>query len=76
MNNVRMIGVPRKVGRRRERPLPDVPMADVISIRDRLRPETPEERLETYEAEVLAIARHLLGAIQAVRRLNKRGFNR
>ena len=76
MNNVHMIGAPRKAGRRRERPLPDVPMADVISIRDRLRPETPEERLEAYETEVLAIARHLLGAIQAVKRLKKQGFNR
>jgi hypothetical protein len=75
MNNVHMIGAPRKTGRRRERPLPDVPLADVISILDGLRPETPEERLEAYEAEVLAIARHLLGAIQSVQRLNKRGFN-
>ena len=77
-NNVHMIGTPRKAGRRRERPLPDVPLADVLSLASRRdeHSETAEERLRAYEAEVLVISRHLLGAVQSIRRLNKRGLNR
>lgn len=66
MNNVHPIGVPRKVGRRRERPLSGVPIAPVVSLADhqqrrKLRkPETPTEKAQRLDRAITAIAKHLL----------------
>lgn len=71
MNNVHPIGVPRKAGRRRERPLPDVPIAPVVSLADHLqrrklrKPETTTEKAQRLERAITAIAEHLLQVTHA-----------
>ena len=69
MNNVHMIGVPRKAGRRRERPLPDAPLADVVSLADRREApeETAEDRADRYAKVMNELAHHLLMAVRALK---------
>lgn len=58
MNNVHMIGAPRKTGRRREQPLPDVPLADVRSLIERLE-KRREPCVETAEEKVVKLGKAL-----------------
>lgn len=71
MNNVHMIGVPRKAGRRRERPVPDVPIAPVLNLAEHLqhrkirRPENAAEKAQRLERTITTIAEHLLQVTRA-----------
>lgn len=62
-NNVHQLPVRRKAGRRRLHPVPDVPLADVLSIT----PQTPtaDDMIADYEEAFVAVARGLLTAISA-----------
>lgn len=66
MSNVHMIGAPRKTGRRRERPLPSMPIAPVVNLAEHLqhrrlrKPETATEKAQRLERAITAIAEHLL----------------
>jgi hypothetical protein len=54
-SNVHFIGAPRKAGRRRERPLPDAPLADVLDLSTRReeRSETAEEQIERFHKVIV-----------------------
>ncbi|SAL09237.1 hypothetical protein AWB69_00003 [Caballeronia udeis] len=73
MSNVHFIGTPRKTGRRRERPLPDAPLADVRSLIERLgkmreqRVETPEEKVVKLDKALDNIAYHILQISRIIR---------
>lgn len=69
-SNVHMIGAPRRAGRRRERPLPDVPLADVLDLVARRRDErgeTAEEQNERLHEAINQAAYHLLMAARALK---------
>ena len=72
MSNVHMIGAPRKAGRRRERPIPNVPLAKVVSVVDRLerkkylKPETDAQKVVRLERDIRAIAGCLQLATRAL----------
>lgn len=70
MNNVHTLpSVRRTVGRRRERPMPGAPMADVVSVVERLKHEREvslEEQVENLEEAINEIARHLLMAVTVI----------
>jgi hypothetical protein len=68
-SNVHFIGAPRKAGRRRERPLPDAPLADVLDLSTRReeRSETAEEQIERFHKVIDEVSHHFLMAARALR---------
>lgn len=71
-NNVHALPTQKASGRRRVRPLPDVPRADVLAIADHIESkhsETPEEQIERLNDTITEIVRHLLGAVDAIQKL-------
>ncbi|MFK4442863.1 hypothetical protein ABH944_002972 [Caballeronia udeis] len=72
-SNVHIIGAPRKAGRRRERPIPNVPLAKVVSVVDRLerkkylKPETAAEKALRLENDLRLVAGFLKLAADEVR---------
>ncbi len=70
MSNVHMIGAPRKAGRRRERPLPNVLLADILTLparRDGHR-ETAEEEIERSRKAISEAAYYLVKVVEALER--------
>jgi hypothetical protein len=69
MSNVHMIGAPRKAGRRRERPIPGVCRAEVLSMAKGLekRKGTTAQQITRLEITVQDMCRGLLQAIRAAR---------
>lgn len=63
-DNVHRLPVPRKAGRPRLHPVPNVPLADVLSITPRA--STPDDMIADYEEAFDTKARGLLMAIRAV----------
>ena len=72
MASIHSIGVPRKAGRRRERPIPNVPRAKVVSVVDRLerkkylKPEADAQKVVRLERDISAIAGCLKLAVRAL----------
>ncbi|MFT4504608.1 hypothetical protein [Caballeronia sp. 15711] len=69
MNNVHMIGGPRKPGRRRERPIPGIPKAEVLGMATALekRKGTSAEQIMRLELTIHDMAAAILTAIRAAR---------
>jgi hypothetical protein len=69
-----MMHVARKAGRRREMPLPNVPLAGVVDIADYRddAEETAEERADRYEKVVNELAHYLLMSARAMKTLRER----
>jgi hypothetical protein len=69
MNKVHFIGAPRKAGRRRERPIPGIPKAEVLGMASALekRKGNSAEQIMRLELAIHDIAGAILTAIRAAR---------
>lgn len=70
MNNVHAFASGKRTpGRRRARPMPGAPLANVFSMverRQQVHRETPEEQVERLEAVIKEVSYHLLMAVRVI----------
>ena len=73
-NNVHALPIHTARGRRRVRPMPDVPLCDVLRLEPRLenQPPTPDEKIAEMEVVITEITRALLVAVRVISAHDKR----